>query len=334
MKTATLILLGTSTAFAVTSVYLTHRVREGRTVVLQTQAERSQLATRVKQLEQEQQLLASEVETLRATDGPAIAPAPARVVSNSQAAPQATRATVENRPPVFTTFRAGPPQSPIMQKMMRTRMRQSLARTYEDVGEAVGLSGEQSGKLLDLLAEQATPWTVEPWPADAEGQAAMRRKMQEKAQKQQADLAALIGPERMPQFAEYQKTLPARHDLLNLQEQFAAAEVPLNEEQRRQLLDKLIDDQKRNDRPTFIPGPSPEETRAQVLAWENERDARMLENVQGVLTPEQLAVLRDHQEYEREMRKHMQLAMPMNSSDAVSGTSMSAVAILQPPPQQ
>ena len=322
MKIATLILLGTSTAFAATSVYLTHRVREDRTVVLQAQAERSQLATRVKQLEQERQSLASEIETLRATDAPAIAPAPARNVPGSRPAPQVAAVAGETRPPVFTKFRSGPPQSPIMQKMMRNRMRQSLARTYEDIGAAVGLSDEQSTKLLDLLAEQATPWAFEP------------SKMQERAQKQQADLAALIGPEKMPQFAEYQKTLPARHDLLNLQEQFTAAEVPLSEEQRRQVLGNLVEDQKRNDRPTLVPGTPPEEARAQLFAWEDERDERMRESVQGVLTAEQMAVFRDHQEYQREMRKHMQLAMPMNfATEAVSGNSMSAVTLGQPPLQ-
>lgn len=321
MKTMTLILLGTSTVFAATSLFLTHRVREDRAEVLEVQVERNALAERVKQLEEQRSSLANEVELLRATtESAAMPPVPRPVLAGADPTPKNAIAN-ERHSAVFTGFRAPPPASPLMQKMMRGRLRQSLARTYDGLGEAVGLTPEQSRKLLDLLADQSAPWSFDP------------AKMQERAQQHQADLEALLGPEKMARLQEYQKSLPARHELLNLQEQFAAAEVPLGEEQRSQLLDNLIEDGKRNNRPAFFPSTEPEQARAAVIAWEQERDERMLESVQDVLTAEQMAVFREQQEYQREMRKHMEMALPLSiAGEAVAG-SMSAVTIVQPPPQ-
>jgi hypothetical protein len=203
-----------------------------------------------------------------------------------------------------------PEPTPAMRKMMRNQMRQSLRRQYEDLGPELGLDAAQSGKLIELIADQHTRSMYESWPQDAEGQAAMRRKMQEAQRQQRAELAKVIGESKLPLFDEYQKTLPARSEVLNLQEQLAAADLPMRPEQRKALTASVLEEARSYPRPEYSSGLAPEDFRGQMSEWEEQHQQRLLDNAEKVLNTEQLAVFKDYQEYHRDMRQQFATMLP------------------------
>jgi hypothetical protein len=329
MKVATLILLATSTAFAATSVYFTQRATKA-------EAERSQLAARVQQLEQAREALSNEVQSLRGADAAAKSPAgftnPFKLAGSSGPSPSVPPPAAKQGA-VFSAFGthqgevrnwgvtgAPPPMPPGMRKMMQKQMRESLQRVHEDIGSELGLTDEQASALIDLLAERNT---FEPF-AGMNNPEDMRRKAEELHRKQQADLRALLGDDKMARFAEYQRSEGVRQELGQVQEQLTALDVPLKPEQRKQLLTAMIEDQERYPQPTFQPGGAPEDVRSQFNEWQQGREERLLEAARGVLTSKQMKVYRDYQEYQRAMRQRFSMMVPMEGGQAAS---MSAVTV-------
>jgi type II secretory pathway pseudopilin PulG len=327
MKLATLILLATSTAFAATSVYFTQRASKA-------EAERSQLAARVQQLEQAREALSSEVQSLRGGEAPAPSPAgftnPFEVAGTSvkPASPPPTQVrgvfsafgTNQGEVRNWGTAEAPPPMPPAMRRMMQKQMRESLQRMYEDVGTELDLTDEQTSALLDLLSERNS---FEAF-AGMKNPQDMRRKAEELHRKQQADLRALLGDDKLARFAEYQKSEGLRQELGQVQEQLTALDVPLKPEQRKQLLGAMLEDRDRYPQPVFQPGAAPESLPSQFNEWQQGREERLLEAAQGVLTSKQMKVFREYQEYQRAMRQRFSMMVPM---EAGQGVSMSAVAV-------
>jgi cell division protein FtsB len=342
MKIGILILLVSTTGFAAASIVLTQRVRADRAEVAKVEEQRTQLVTRVKALEQERASLEAEVQSLRnlVSDPQAAdqAQAAARREDNAVASlAKSSRGTIQP----FTVLKRAdantvaasegavrvwngipaPEPTPAMRKMMRNQMKQSLRRQYEDAGAELGLDAEQSRKLIDLIADQHTRSMYQSWPADAEGQAAMRRKMEDAQRQQRRELANLIGDSKLPLFDEYQRSLPARSEVINLQEQLAAADLPMRPEQRKALTAGVLEEGRSYPRPEYSPGLAPEDFRAQMNEWEEQHQQRLLDNAEKVLNSEQLAVFRDYQEYHREMRKQFSSMLPPPVEGTVDATT-------------
>lgn len=339
MKVATLVLLATTTAFAATSVYFTQRTITDRRAALKAESELSQLVTRVKLLEQERESLASEVQSLRGGEPAARAPAgftnPFKQAGTPR--PSASPPAGEGVGGVFSAFgtnqgevrnwgiaNAPPPMPPAMRKMMQKQMRDNLLRVYEDVGSELGLTDEQAGALIDTLVERNTfePFTGMKNPED------MRRKAEELHRKEQADLRALLGEDKLEQFTEYQKTVGLRQELWQVQEQLTALEVPLKPEQRKQLLTAMLEDQQRYPQPAFQPGAAPQDLRSQFNEWQQGKEDRLLEAAQGVLTSKQMKVFRDYQEYQRAMRQNFTMMMPLEAGEAGSVSAVAGAPIV------
>jgi hypothetical protein len=358
MKIAMLILLVSTTGFAATSAILVQRARTERTEVVKAEEHRAQLATRVKALEQERDQLEAEVQSLRVlvSDPPREA-AQAQLAARAETPPKgaagkrgtfqpfkllsARRVDANGNPSegAEATIRGWssyptPEPTPAMRKMMRNQMRQSLRRQYEDLGPELGLDAEQSGKLIDLIADQHTRSMYQSWPQDAEGQAAMRRKMQDAQRQQRAELAKVIGESKLPLFDEYQKTLAARSEVINLQEQLAAADLPMRPEQRKALTAGVVEETRNYPRPEYASGLAPEDFRAQMNEWEEQHQQRLLDNAEKVLNAEQLAVFKDYQEYHRDMRRQFATMMPPpaeGSVDATMGVVTNSVTFTKSP---
>jgi hypothetical protein len=142
-------------------------------------------------------------------------------------------------------------------------------------------------------------------------QQAMQKKLEERRRREQAELDALLGPEKMARLAEYQKTMGSRQELAQVQDQLAAEDVPMQPEQRRQLLSSIVEDQERNPHPSFAPGIAPEDLRAQIDEWQNGREQRLLDAARGVLTSKQMKVFREYQEYQQVMRQRFASVVPV-----------------------
>jgi hypothetical protein len=333
MKIGMLILLVSTTGFAATSAVLMQQVRTDRTEVSKVEEQRTELATRVKALEQERAQLEAEVQSLRVLvsdpprDGEPVQPVrraearakaaargnfqPFTLLSARRMDPNAPNAVVASESTIRSWNAVPAPEpTPAMRKVMRNQMKQSLRRQYEDAGAELGLDADQSRRLVDLIADQHTRAMYQSWPADAEGQAAMRRKMEDGQRQQRRELASLIGESKLPLFDEYQKTLPARSEIMNLQEQLAAADLPMRQEQRKALTAGVLEESRSYPRPEFSSGLAPEDFRAQMNEWEEQHQQRLLDNAEKVLNSEQLAVFKDYQEYNRDMRKQFSAMLP------------------------
>jgi hypothetical protein len=126
---------------------------------------------------------------------------------------------------------------PAYRAAMLAQQRNSLRTMNENVGRALGLSTEQSGKLLDLLAEQQLRMqevSMDDWaeqnndPADV---ADRMRKYQEISDQQERELKVLLGATGYRNYQEYQATLGARQQVNQLNMALASAGVPLTKEQ-------------------------------------------------------------------------------------------------------
>lgn len=143
-------------------------------------------------------------------------------------------------------------QDPEYREAMRVQARGNFARQYPGVIQELGLSTEQADAFFDLLAEQqlrANDQMLPLWEmegTDASDPAAMQernRKMQQLAQENQrrneAEMAAHLGPEKVQAWKEYQSTMSVRYELENMRNTLAANGVPLDDGTSKPMLKAL-----------------------------------------------------------------------------------------------
>lgn len=215
-----------------------------------------------------------------------------------------------------------PSASPAAQRVIRAQMKAALRRQYEGMGAALGLSPEEENKLIDVLAEQRTRGFPSP-PDGKLDSARVRQAALERRQRDEAEIAAIIGQDRMPQWEEYQRSLPQRMEVNMIRDQLQTMGVPIDQNQQAQLLDILHEDNQLHPPPTLSPGLSPQDMQAQLTKWQEERDRRILERVQSVLTPEQYSRYRDYQQWQSEMRQNALRNFHVMSGSASAGAPVS-----------
>ncbi len=206
---------------------------------------------------------------------------------------------------------------------MRTQTRQALRRQYEDVGQALGLSQEQSNQMIDLLAEQMTRSMTEPRKA-LDDMASTMKQAQETKARNDAELAALIGQDKVQLWQDYQATLPQRAQVNMVGEQLNMMGMPLTDGQRAELLNVMnvmnVMREEQVTNPIVNQDITPEERIEQSMKWQDESDERLLERMKGVLTSEQYAHYRDFQAYQSEMRnafRNFRAPMPAANGETV-----------------
>jgi hypothetical protein len=190
--------------------------------------------------------------------------------------------------------------TPATLKFMRTRVKSSLRRTYEDVGTSLGLSAEKTEQLIDLLADQQTRNMGGP-PQPANGQS-MQQYFAELQKTNQGEIAALIGQDKLHEWEAYQKTIPQRSQLSQVQSQLDDAGVPMTDSQRTELLAAISEEAERNPRPSYSSGLAPEEAAAQMNEWQTEYDKALMARAKDVLSSEQFKAYKEYQDWQTEMR--------------------------------
>jgi hypothetical protein len=232
-------------------------------------------------------------------------------------------------------------ESPAAQRYMRAQMKASMRRQYEDVGQALGLSQEQANKLIDVLSEPQTRMIGLPkGPMD---RASIMQAAQDAKKRSEDAVAALIGQDKLPQWQEYQKTMPERMQATQVRDELQRMGTPLSDDQRTQLVDILIEQRQQNPRPVYDYSAPSEETRQAWTKWQDDADKALLERAKSVLTKEQYEHYRDYQEWQTEMRnnsfRNFRPAMPvLQSGQAVSQDNsvaiLSSSAVFVPPPPE
>jgi hypothetical protein len=226
-------------------------------------------------------------------------------------------------------------------RFMRTQMRGSIRRLYQDVGRELDLTSEQASKLMDLMADQQTQGFANRRQQPTDRAAAMQayKESQERTNK---EIAALIGDSKMAEWNAYQQTLPQRSQVDSVGQQLDNWGMPLSGDQRSQLVTAMVEEARNNPRPTPTAGLAPEEAQKQMNDWQDAYDKSVSERAKQVLTADQYERYREFTDWMTEMRKSSPFPGGSRavrfSNGVVGGTSFqSAEAVLvpaQPPPRQ
>jgi hypothetical protein len=314
MRAVVLVLLVTTSAFAVTTVQFAKRASAERERADAELALRQTTEARVRELEQARSQLEQQLALAQSlTNGPverapehATPPlAPSRVTQSTAepSGPKAEWTVTRLQPSGDLTNGSGramalprPPAS-----LMRAQARSSVRRMHWDVGKVLGLSDEETEKLLNLLADQqARQFDARMERGDFQS---VRQAMEDARARNDAEIAQLIGPHRMQQWMEYQSTLAERSQIASLDAQFETAGMPLTADQRTQLVEALLEAKKQFPPPPPAQGTLTEDVIAQNQQWQEEVNRAVLERARSILSREQYEHYVALNEWQSQMRQ-------------------------------
>lgn len=179
---------------------------------------------------------------------------------------------------------SGSPAAPT--EVTRARAAEALRHLYGRLARELALSPEQEAQVLQLLLDQQTE-QLDTFRRLARDPAAMNQAMTELRDKNQTQLMTALGDKYLA-FEDYQESLGERMQIEQAALQLEAAGVPLAEDQRRRLVDVMVDERDRMPRPTWTQDAAPDQALAQQREWQDDYDERVRRRLSGVLTSDQL----------------------------------------------
>jgi len=295
MKSPILGLALSTVAFGASTIYLWHQLGEQREQSDAVRKANTELTARVAELEQRR---AEFVE--RRMAGPDAVGGPARL--------EASRGPANAPPPpenkqvwsMVSRDHNPPPMPEAMVKMMRANARVQNKRMYFDLQSKLGLTDAQTSDLYDLLADQQTAGFKGPRNLDPE---AAREYWEAEQAKRKTAIEDLLGPAKAAAFADYQKSMPARSELMMISQQLEGVEAPLTDDQRSRMLDALVAERDRIPTPNYSDGKSSEDMRKAYDQWQSDYEKRVADAARGILTSEQYDTYNEYQQWQREMRE-------------------------------
>jgi hypothetical protein len=302
MKASMLGLVVSTVAFGASTVYFWQQFATARTQGEQVAEANRELNARVAELEKGRE----ELQNARVAPGtnPFIAGAigPHAPATTNPAAASATIEAASGQEVAkgggLVTFNRAPmPAS--MVKMMQKQMRAQNAKTYFDVQERLGLTQAESDKLVDLITEQQSAGfnrMRNPDDPNAVGNEWVRIEGQ---------ISELLGPSRAAQYDEYKKEMPARMEVAMLSQQFDGSDASLSDTQRSRLISAMSQERESVPMPNYSSAASHEEYTRSYDEWQTDYDRRMAERARSILSPEQLTVYNEYQQFQTEMRAQM-----------------------------
>ncbi len=209
-------------------------------------------------------------------------------------------------------------KDPEYRELMRSQQRAGMQQVYADLQPLLGLSDGESEQLLDLLAEHSLrnmEYARPPFGPDDSGldRAALReqqRIMQEQRQRNEDEIAALLGP-RYRDWQEYQQNGWSRGQVTRLRHTLALSTDPLRPEQIKPLVDAIAREQRQLGSPAAMPGmtngrPTPEMQARWVedmVERTRQSHERIRVAVSGLLSPSQYDQLLRQQNQELKMQE-------------------------------
>jgi hypothetical protein len=203
---------------------------------------------------------------------------------------------------------SAPSRDAASMQVVRSQMHALNSRLYADVGAQLGLTRDEASKLIDLLTDQQVDRLKgERDIADSSAQSA---------------IADLLGGANAAALAEYQKTLPERHELLAIAGQLEGAGVALTAQQSTRLLAVLADERQRIPEPA--PDSTPVESTQEFNDWQAGHTERVATQARVILSSSQWAVFESYQRELTEQRERLnslssrpgQPGAPVNYTDA------------------
>jgi hypothetical protein len=243
-------------------------------------------------------------------------------------------------------------QDPDYREAIRVQQRSNMTRQYPGVAQELGLTADQAERLFDLLAEQQltaneqAEFMWDPEGADPAELQQRQEKMQQRwteiHQKNEAELAAHLGPEKLQSWKDYQSTLGARHQAEQLRSTLASRGVQLGEDASRAVVKAYAEAQKAemqefsNMPRAAVTATSPGKAglTGRIQAWEpsadmfqrqiehtQKRNQRVLEALSPFLTYEQREALQKEQEAELKMQEaQMRIMRAQSAGDGANNS--------------
>ena len=190
-------------------------------------------------------------------------------------------------------------QNPEYRDLLRAQQRVSLHHSHSDLAALLQISKEQADQLLDLLAEQqlreqAAGRAMPSDRADPEAMQQYIQKVHERQRANEAEIAAVLGPQKFQEWKDYEQNAMARFQVQRLQ-QMLPPDARLQPDQRRLLVSAIGHEQRQlhEERARQIPDGVPDEawqrrmqeTQAKQMASMHQR---LLDRTTSILSPTQL----------------------------------------------
>jgi len=298
MKTSALSLSIAVLAFGVSTIYLAVQLHDERAHSEQLADATRALNARIAELEKARKTMpaiSGSFGSINAMPGTITSVTPPS--GNSGAQSEVFQTTVINAPPAE-------PHSAAFQKMMRSNMRAHNKQVYADARSQLGLTRDEANKLIDLLTDQQTVGMgITP---DVIDMAERERLVEAELRENKAQLADLLGPEKLKMLEEYQESIPARMELDILVRQLEGSDAAaLSDDQRKRLLTVLAEERKRIPVPVASGTGDPDEGAKAYAAWQDDYESRVAAQARTILNSQQYAAYEDYQKAQKELRDQM-----------------------------
>lgn len=264
MGKVVVILAVIATGLGVTSLHLVNQLREG-------DARIAELQTQVASL-QAQAAAPRPAATFSIMPGPVVDQA----IKESPPAPKEAPKTAQGQVGAVASMVPAPPsreetirmmrehrerqrqlmQDPEYREAMRIQARSNFGRQYPGVVQELELDRQQAEEFFEMLAdqqqratEQMEPlWQAEGDNSDPTAMQARHRKLQQMTvdmqRKNEAEIAARFGQNKLDAWKEYQSTVGQRYQLEHMRSMLAAQGVPLGDDVSKPMLKALASVQK------------------------------------------------------------------------------------------
>jgi hypothetical protein len=333
LKSPLLGLAVSTLAFAGSTIYLWVQLDEERARADEVTALTRRLNDRVAELEKAR----GDFERMRLAD--IASPLPGRAlesVAGVTAPAKSGDATVASATAQFEFPR--PDRSPGYQKMMRAQMRANNRRMYADIGATLGLSQEETGKLIDLLTDQQLANMTRARDTPSGREEDMQQQWDRIRREQHAEIANLLGADKAEGFRKYQESLPARGEVEMIARQLDGSDAPLKDEQRKRLIAIITEERGRIPMPQIDQVSDPEAHAKAANDWQEDYEQRVNAQARAILDNEQYDAYSEYQQWQREMREQFAVSrrnmIPWgNVVQAPQGAVSFAVAAPATPPE-
>ncbi len=205
--------------------------------------------------------------------------------------------------------------------MMRAQLRTNFKRTHADIGEKLGLSKDETDKLMDLMIDQQMAM-MERGRQDRGSNLTPEQRAAafgEQQQKNQAEILALIGADKADAYQAYQESMPARQEVDMLSRQLESNDAGLSKDQRDRMVTALAEERKRVPAPKFTEGTSREEYNQAMATWQEDYNQRAASRASSILNTSQQTAYTEYQQWNKEMRQQFEERRAARQNNAGRG---------------
>ena len=187
---------------------------------------------------------------------------------------------------------------------------------YRRVFREIGLTESEIEATLNVMEQQAER------SRKLSGAAASASPPTDDPQRELAELAAALGPEKAERFMAQKKLMPARGQLSMLRSQLDEGGEPLSAEQQQALLGKLSE-RERGPFPKSVPGEDPQQISARFQSYMRERDRDLRDLAAPILSPKQRELMEEELKFQEAVRPQISFsgAAPSVAAPPQAGSS-------------